>query len=619
LDIYLLVKTVILLPAIGGIICLFIPNRKRRLIEIIALTLIIINLIAAVNIFLTGNQRVVFERFPVAVMDMQLDFIVDALCAFVLIGISFFGVVIIVYSIGWLENIPRLKEYYTYILFTIGMSSGAVLANNFIVMLFFFGIIALLLYLLVGINNGDAASAASKKTLIIVGSTDVLMIIGVCIVYYLSKNMTISEVSIPVNGILTGFAFIFMISAAFAKAGAMPFHTWIPSIAETAPVSVLAFLPASLDKLLGIYLLARLVLNVFVIGTKMGFLLMFIGAFTIVSAVMMALVQHNLKKLLSFHAISQVGYMVLGIGTGTPIGIVGGLFHMINHAIYKSCLFLCGGAVEKETGTSELERLGGLVHFMPVVCITCTVAALSISGVPPFNGFASKWLVYQAVITKATATTGIKAALLWMFLVAAMFGSALTLASFVKVLHSLFFSKKPSDLNDIKSPNWFIKIPLIILALLCVFFGIFMWFPLKVFIAPVLGGDFIYFDFGLWRPVRATVLILISLGAGFLIYLFRYVRTLEVKDVFVGGETLDEESIRIPGTHFYGPIKSLSFLKGLYDRAEKGYFDIYNIGKNIASNISGALSIIHTGILSTYLLWILAGLVVLLLISKLAD
>jgi len=347
----------------------------------------------------------------------------------------------------------------------------------------------------------------------------------------------------------------------------------------------------------------------------MGYLLMFIGALTIVSAVMMALVQHNLKKLLSFHAVSQVGYMVLGIGTGNPIGIVGGLFHMINYALYKSCLFLCGGAVEKETGTSELERLGGLVHFMPVVCVTCTIAALSISGVPPFNGFASKWLVYQGVITKATATTGIKAALLWVFLVAAMFGSALTLASFVKVLHSLFFSKKPSGLNNVESPNWFIKTPLIILALLCVFFGIFVWFPLKNFIAPVIGGDFTYFDFGLWRPVRATMLILVSLGAGFLIYLFRYVKTLEVKDVFVGGEILDEESIRIPGTHFYGPIKSLSFLKGLYDRAEKGRFDIYNIGRNIVGNISDALSYIHTGILSTYLLWILAGLVILLLIN----
>ena len=271
--------------------------------------------------------------------------------------------------------------------------------------------------------------------------------------------------------------------------------------------------------------------------------------------------------------------------------------------------------MEKETGTSELERLGGLVHFMPVVCVTCTIAALSISGVPPFNGFASKWLVYQGVITKATATTGIKAALLWVFLVAAMFGSALTLASFVKVVHSVFFGKKPANLKGVKSPNWFVKLPLIILALLCVFFGILVWFPLKNLIAPVIGGEFTYFDFGLWRPVRATILILISLGAGFLIYLSRYVRTLEVKDAFVGGETLDEESIRIPGTHFYGPIKSLSFLKRLYSRAEKGYFDIYNIGKNIASNISDALSVIHTGILPTYLLWILAGLVVLLLIN----
>ena len=113
--------------------------------------------------------------------------------------------------------------------------------------------------------------------------------------------------------------------------------------------------------------------------------MMVIGSVTILAAVMMALVQKNYKKLLSYHAISQVGYMILGIGTMTPVGIVGGLFHMINNAMYKSCLFLTGGAVEKQIGTTDLDKLGGLGVKMPITFACFVITALSISGVPPFN------------------------------------------------------------------------------------------------------------------------------------------------------------------------------------------------------------------------------------------
>src|SRR4030042_5389712 len=113
---------------------------------------------------------------------------------------------------------------------------------------------------------------------------------------------------------------------------------------------------------------------------------------------MMSLIQHDLKRLLGYHAVSQVGYMVLGIGTGNPIGIAGGLFHMLNHAIYKSCLFLSGGSVEKKAGTTELDKLGGFAKIMPITFVTFVIASLAISGVPPFNGFASKWMIYQGII-----------------------------------------------------------------------------------------------------------------------------------------------------------------------------------------------------------------------------
>ena len=112
----------------------------------------------------------------------------------------------------------------------------------------------------------------------------------------------------------------------------------------------------------------------------------------------MALVQHNYKKLLGYHAVSQVGYMIIGFGLGSVIGIAAGLFHMINNALYKSGLFLSAGAIEHRTGKEDIDDLGGLSKAMPVTFFAALIFAMSISGVPPFNGFASKWMIYQGII-----------------------------------------------------------------------------------------------------------------------------------------------------------------------------------------------------------------------------
>jgi NADH-quinone oxidoreductase subunit L len=127
---------------------------------------------------------------------------------------------------------------------------------------------------------------------------------------------------------------------------------------------------------------------------------MVIGAITIILAVMMALIQRDYKRLLSYHAISQVGYMILGIGTCLPAGIIGGIFHMLNNALYKCGLFLTGGVVEKQTGTTDLAKLGGLRLNMPVTFVCYLITAASISGVPPFNGFFSKELIYDAALVR---------------------------------------------------------------------------------------------------------------------------------------------------------------------------------------------------------------------------
>jgi formate hydrogenlyase subunit 3/multisubunit Na+/H+ antiporter MnhD subunit len=327
-----------------------------------------------------------------------------------------------------------------------------------------------------------------------------------------------------------------------------------------------------------------------------------IGAATIIIAVMIAMVQHNLKKLLSYHAVSQVGYMILGIATGTAVGIAGGIFHMLNNAIYKCCLFLCGGAVEQQSGTAELDKLGGLGKKMSITFTACLIAALSISGIPPFNGFVSKWMIYQGVIEMGTAQAG-GAAKLWpIWLTCAMFGSALTLASFVKLIHSMFLSRLPQELKSVKEVSPLQTFPMIVLAVLCVFFGIFYHVPLKLFIYPALNIEPGGVIFGKWDSILATTVMLFGILLGLLI-LFIGLLARKAREVptWTCGEVQTNEQMTVPGTHFYKTVSSMGGLKQLYSG-------------RLGLALTEFLRWLHSGVLPVYLTWVTLGLLVILFI-----
>jgi formate hydrogenlyase subunit 3/multisubunit Na+/H+ antiporter MnhD subunit len=505
---------------------------------------------------------------------------------------------------------PNLVGYYTYIVLTIIVSLLAVLANNLILLIILWGFLGLTLYLLIQ-TKGPQANSTAKKSFILIGGADSLMIVGVGIIFSLTGTFQMDAVRLPLNNAAAIVAYICLALGCFAKAGVMPLHSWVPDCAEDAPVSVTAFLPASLDKLLGIYLLARISLDLFVMNNAMNIVLMIIGAVTIVAAVMMALIQHDLKRLLGYHAVSQVGYMVLGIATGSLVGIAGGLFHMLNNAIYKNALFLSAGAVEYRTETTDLDKLGGLAKFMPLTFIGCLIASLAISGVPPFNGFVSKWLIYQGLIERISL--GQNSFIAIGCLLAAMIGSALTLASFMKLLHASFLGQPSQQRHDIKEVHWTMWLPGIILAAICILFGVFAKdIPLKNFIFPAVGQDVKLL--GLWESSVATSLILIGIALGFIIYLFSNIAVvLREDESYQGGETIPSVE-RFSGVDFYNTIKEIPLFTSLYRQAENRLFDIYDQAKRLIFVVTKQLQHLHNGVLPTYLVWCLLGMVVLFLI-----
>ena len=378
-----------------------------------------------------------------------------------------------------MKDDPKAREYYGYVFLAAAMANGAVLADNFVPLVFFWEGLLVTIYGLITIGRKATSNRTAVKAFIISGLCDFCMILGIGILWTITGTLKMSAVSVRPEGIAV-LAFIMMMIGAIGKAGAMPFHTWIPDAAVDAPVGFMAFMPAAFEKLLGIYLLARITLDLFTLekGSGLSLVLMIIGAATIVLAVMMALVQKDFKRLLSYHAVSQVGYMILGIGTAVPIGIAGGIFHMINHAMYKCGLFLSAGSVEHRTGTTELKKLGGLAREMPLTAAGFTVCALAISGVWPLNGFVSKEMVFHGALESGSV----------IFAVAAWVGAIFTFASFLKAGHAVFFGPRSKEVAATKESPAPIVIPILVLAVLCITFGVFNKLPLENFIQPILAG-----------------------------------------------------------------------------------------------------------------------------------
>jgi len=587
----------IFVPIACGVFCMLLPDRIKSAIKAIVFLVTAWALVSSISVFM--HKPLAFQT------NSSILFLADNLSSFIGMGIAFFAFLIAIYSFGFVEK--SFGRYFGYFLITLGSSMGAAFANNTIILMTFWGLLAVLLYLLVAINCDNRASASAKKALIIIGGTDALMLFGIALIWAMSGTFAMDSVRLPLTGVWPIVAYISIAIAALAKAGAMPFHSWLPDVAEDGPTPVTAYLPASLDKLLGIYLLARVSLDMFVMNKISNFILLLIGSVTIILAVVFALVQHDMKRLLGYHAVSQVGYMVLGIGTGNPVGIAGGIFHMFNHAIYKSCLFLSGGDVEKKAGSTDLDKLGGLAKFMPVTFLCFLVASLSISGIPPFNGFVSKWMIYQGIIEGAQDKNPF-----WIvWLAAAMFGSSLTIASFMKLIHAIFLGRPSSSMKNVKEAGFSMLLPITILASLCFLLGVFAFtFSLPVLILPSIGKMPVYL--GTWAPVMATILILVGIIPGFFIYLMLKKGKFRTTGVFIGGEDADKLE-RVTGSDFYNTVKDFKGLGRLYEKEENRSLDIYDLSRRAINIFTGALKRLHNGILPTYLVWCLVGMVLMFL------
>ena len=405
--------------------------------------------------------------------------VLDGLTSFMLVTVNLVAFIISIYAINYMEKYTSKWKFYTLFLLMLAGMNGVIITGDIFNLFVFLEVASVASYALVAFGTERHELEAAFKYAVMSTIGSLFILIGIVFLYSYTSTLNMADMAAILAqkgvgnvGLMVSVLFIMGFGL---KAALVPFHAWLPDAHPSAPAPISAMLSGVLIKSLGVYTICRVFFNVMGLSASISSLLMFLGAVSMVVGVFLAIGQWDFKRLLAYHSISQIGYVVLGIGLGTPLGILGGLFHLFNHSIFKSLLFLNSGAVEYSTGTRDLQKMGGLREKMPVTSATSLIASMSIAGIPPFNGFWSKLLIIIA-----TVEAGHLGYAFW-----AVLASILTLASFTKVMKYGFFGKLRERWSKIKEAPIFMVLAMVALALICIVGGVLLLPGLReVFLKP---------------------------------------------------------------------------------------------------------------------------------------
>ncbi|MDH7509473.1 MAG: proton-conducting transporter membrane subunit [Methanolinea sp.] len=456
-----------------------------------------ITLILASDVYAHGTRLYVFgaQAATLAVppdsggIPVRIMFTVDPMSALMLVITAISAFAVVLYSLTSERHHSGLGSYYTLFLLMVTGILGMVSTGDIFNFFVFLEILSIASAGLIAfrIDGGVAVEAAIKYfVLSTIGALAILFAIGIYYGEYNALNMALIAQRIQFT-LLDQLALVLIIAALAMKCGAVPMHFWTPDAYSMAPSSITALLVvASQASLYGLFRTVFSLYNITLNAACVGWLIIILGVLSMVVGVTMAIPQKNVKRLMAYHAISQTGYMLLGVGVGLAVlgnqplldafgymAMEGGIFHIINHAMYKGLLFLTAGAIFFRIGTYDLNRMGGLGHSMKWTMVFFIIGALAIAGIPPFNGFASKLMIYESVFAFNPVLS-----------VIAMVVSILTLASFVKVFHSIFMGPVLPEYRDVREVPGPMLAGMGILALVVIVFGLFPSVVVETLVAP---------------------------------------------------------------------------------------------------------------------------------------
>ena len=444
---------------------------------LVGLSLYMIQFAGETSVYFAGGWEIV-GGIPVGIA-----MVMDGLSILMLLVVNIIGFLSMLYSVNYMNHYTDKGKYYTLFLLLMAGLNGVVLSGDLFNLFVFLEISAIASYALVAFGVEAEELEASFKYQILGGVASALILFGIALFYHLTGTLNFADASgrLAELGMNSGVIFVgtlFLVGFSL-KAALMPFHAWLPDAHPSAPAPISAMLSGVVIKVLGVYALVRLFFNVFG-SASMPFVttvFLILGTLSMVVASFLALGQKDLKRMLAYSSISQIGYVIFGFGLGTPLGILGALFHLVNHATSKSLLFLNSGAVVYRTDNRDMEKMGGLSQRMPVTSSTSLIGSLSISGLPPVAGFWSKLVLIIAAISAGQV---ILAAV-------AIVTSIVTLAYYMKLQKMTFFGALQDTFKDLKEAPAFMCIAMIVLAVLSLGLGVLLIPSLKeMFLDPAM-------------------------------------------------------------------------------------------------------------------------------------
>ncbi len=413
------------------------------------------------------------------------------------------GFLSVVYAIGYTEHSENKPTFFANTLFFLMGMQWVTLATNLIEFFIAWELMLVPAYFLILFwGLPDTRKRTAMKFWLYTQSGAVCILVGFGILYSLTGSFDLALIqpgidSLALGAILPGLGitvgtilklvFILLAAGFLVKMAVFPIHWWLPPVHAEAPTPISVLLSGAMIET-GAYALVRFgSLTLIDAAIQLSFFVAALGVITMFYGGFMALAQIDIKRLLAYSSVSQMGYVLFALGVYSPMGAAGGMFHLINHAFSKGLLFMTAGAVIHQTGLRDITKMGGLSNKMPITAFAAAIGMMSIAGSPPLSGFASEWMMFLGGFERAVVGGAIASLPFLILTIIAASSSILSAGYMMRFFWKVFLGPHPDELEDVKESSNSMTIPMIILGILIVIFGIFPGLALDVIVPAVQG------------------------------------------------------------------------------------------------------------------------------------
>jgi NADH:ubiquinone oxidoreductase subunit 5 (subunit L)/multisubunit Na+/H+ antiporter MnhA subunit len=415
------------IPILGSFVTLLADRISGFLRNFLAVLIVLATFVCCLFLIPYADDTVTFMLGPWNLPGFNLSFIVDGLGVYMAIASSLIGLIIVVYSLGYMGEYTHLGEYYFLVVLFLGAMMGLVLSANLLLIYIFWEITAICSWRLIGFYRDPQHLRSADTALMMTVFGSFFMLIGMEMVWRDTGSLVITSIH---GQTVSDLAMFFIFLGILTKSAQVPLQVWLPA-AGVAPSPVTALLHAAVLVVIGVFAFARIFVGTFALPLDWQYATSTVAVITVIVAGGAALMENNAKRILAYSTLGQLGYAYLGLASMNPVGIAGGLVYLLAHSLAKAGLFLCVGIIEHNTHTRDIRQLGGMLRTMPVTGIAFILCALTIVGFPPTAGFFGKLSIFIGTLESGKT----------LFTVGAILGAVLTLIYMLRMFNAVFLGE----------------------------------------------------------------------------------------------------------------------------------------------------------------------------------